>query len=136
MRKALVLSVALTMGAWVLAPAAAAAGHRGNATAYCLTGTRGWVHTTTARVRAEGHLGMVAVPRVGRRGHVPLGTVLVVDASPWGPGTVVAADRIGHGSELDFALPGACHQARQWGRQHVQVRPETPAEGVAREAAR
>lgn len=137
MRKAMVLTAALTMGAWVLTPTAAADGHTGgNSTAYCLQGRRGWVHATTARVHAEGHLGMAAVPRRGRAGHVPLGTVLVVSDSPWGAGTVVAGDRIGRGSQLDFALPGACRAARAWGRRQVDVRPESPAEGVAREAAR
>lgn len=125
----------------LLASAAPAAGHprgtaRGNSTAYCLVGRGGWVHTATARVRVEGHLGLVAVPRPGRAGYVPLGTVLVVSDSPWGPGTVVAGDRIGHSSQLDYALPGACRAARAWGRRQVGVRPETPAEGVAREAAR
>lgn len=135
MRKPLFLLAALSVLA-AMAPAAAHPQGGGNSTAYCLTGSRGWVHTATARVRAEGHLGLVAVPRPGRPGHVASGTVLIVSTSPWGGGTVVAGDRIGHGSQLDFALPGDCRGAAAWGRRHVAVRPETPAEGVAREAAR
>lgn len=136
MRRYLVLLAALALLSVACPEESYARAPRGNSTAYCLQGRGGWVHAATARVRAEGHLGLVAVPRPGRAGHVPMGTVLVVGNSPWGAGTVVVGDRIGHGSQLDFALPGACGQARAWGRRHVGVRAELPAEGVAREAAR
>lgn len=51
----------------------------------------------------------------------PLGTVLEVSDSPYGPGLFTVADRIGSGSELDFATPGDCSTAIQWGRRPVTV---------------
>lgn len=75
-------------------------------TAYCLTGTM-----------ANGqraHRGAVAANRW------PLGTRLRVTPSPVGE-LVTVEDRIGHGSELDFAMPGDCAAARQWGRRAVTV---------------
>lgn len=51
----------------------------------------------------------------------PLGTVLHVSDSPYGPGLFTVEDRIGHGSQLDFAMPGDCTGAREWGRRTVQV---------------
>lgn len=50
----------------------------------------------------------------------PIGTRLRVSPSPVGE-EVVVKDRIGHGSELDFALPGACSEAIRWGRRAVTV---------------
>lgn len=48
----------------------------------------------------------------------PLGTRLRVHPSPVGE-LVTVEDRIGHGSELDFALPGDCAAAIAWGRRPV-----------------
>lgn len=50
----------------------------------------------------------------------PLGTRLRVSPSPVGE-EVVVADRVGAGSQLDFALPGDCAGARAWGRRAVVV---------------
>lgn len=77
-----------------------------SSTAYCLTGT-------------------MANGQPARRGAVaanrwPLGTRLRVNPSPVGE-LVTVEDRIGSGSELDFALPGSCDEARQWGRRRVSV---------------
>lgn len=99
-------------------PAHAAAG---NSTAYCLVGRGGWVHTAQRTARDAGHLGVVAVPRPGRAGHLPMGVVVSVSAGPYGAGTYVVADRIGWGSQLDFAMPGDCRGARRWGRRQVVV---------------
>lgn len=77
-----------------------------SSTAYCLTGRM--ANGETARV------GAVAANRW------PLGTRLRVTPSPVGE-IVVVADRIGSGSELDFALPGDCGAARAWGRRTVTV---------------
>jgi 3D (Asp-Asp-Asp) domain-containing protein len=104
---------------------------RGNSTAYCLQGRGGWVHTAVATARAAGHQGMVAVPRPGRAGHYPMGTVLVLSAGPAGAGTYVVGDRIGRGSQVDFAMPGDCRGARLWGRRTVAV---TQAEGMPQPA--
>lgn len=93
-------------------------------TGYCETGRMANGETTSqgmARARREGHLGVVAVPKPGRKGSVPLGTWLRVDQGPWGAGVYEATDRIGSGSELDFAMPGKCKGAREWGRRTVQV---------------
>lgn len=79
---------------------------RVSSTAYCLTGTMANGRRT--------HRGAVA----GNRW--PLGTRLRVSPSPVGE-VVVVEDRIGHGSELDFALPGDCAAARAWGRRTVTV---------------
>ena len=70
--------------------------------------------------------GLMANGRHTRRGAVagnrwPIGTRLRVNDSPYGPGTFVVEDRIGHGSELDFAIPGDCTAAREWGRRRVIV---------------
>lgn len=78
-----------------------------SSTAYCLTGTM-------ANGQAV-YRGAVA----GNRW--PLGTRLQVSDSPYGPGIFTVADRIGHGSELDFAMPGDCPGARSWGRRTVTV---------------
>jgi 3D (Asp-Asp-Asp) domain-containing protein len=68
------------------------------------------------------YVGAVAGVRKGRRGpYFPLGTRVRVSDSPWGPGVFTVADRIGHGSELDFAVPGNCRGARRWGRRAVTV---------------
>lgn len=77
-----------------------------SATAYCLTGTM-----------ADGtpaHRGAVAANRW------PLGTRLRVSSSPVGE-IVTVEDRIGSGSDLDFALPGSCDEARSWGRRTITV---------------
>lgn len=77
-----------------------------SSTAYCLTGNM-------ANGRPA-HRGAVAANRW------PLGTKLRVSPSPVGE-LVTVEDRIGHGSELDFALPGDCGAARAWGRRRVSV---------------
>jgi 3D (Asp-Asp-Asp) domain-containing protein len=51
----------------------------------------------------------------------PLGTQLEVSDSPWGPGIFTVRDRIGHGTQLDFATAGDCALARRWGRRRVTV---------------
>lgn len=121
MRKYLVLLAAL--GALLLpsCPQPAVARARGNSTAYCLVGRGGWVYAAQATARADGHLGVVAVPRPGRVGHLPMGSVVSVSAGPYGAGTYVVGDRIGWGSQLDFAMPGDCRGALRWGRQQVAV---------------
>lgn len=50
-----------------------------------------------------------------------LGTRVHVTDSPYGPGIFTVTDRIGHGSELDFAMPGDCAGARTWGRRSIRV---------------
>ncbi len=73
-------------------------------TAYCLTGTM-----------ANGqraHAGAVAM------NGVPLGSVWAVD----GAGTYTVADRIGHGSQFDIAMPGDCGAAIAYGRRTITVR--------------
>lgn len=50
-----------------------------------------------------------------------LGTRLRVSDSPYGPGVFTVADRIGHSSQLDFAMPGDCTGALRWGRRDVHV---------------
>lgn len=82
-------------------------GQRVESTAYCLTSNM-----------ADGE--------PARRGAVagnlwPLGTVLEVSDSPWGPGRFTVEDRIGSGSQLDFAMPGDCAGALDWGRRPVSV---------------
>lgn len=78
-----------------------------NSTAYCETGLMANGHRTFR--------GAVAANRY------PLGTRLRVSDSPYGPGVFVVADRIGHGSSLDYAMPGDCAGARRWGRRDVRV---------------
>lgn len=78
-----------------------------NSTAYCETGLMANGHHT--------YRGAVA----GNRW--PLGTRLHVSESPYGPGVFTVADRIGHSSSLDFAMPGDCGGARRWGRHDVRV---------------
>jgi hypothetical protein len=78
-----------------------------NSTAYCETGLMANGHRT--------YRGAVAANRY------PLGTRLRVSDSPYGPGIFRVADRIGHGSELDFAMPGDCGGARAWGRRDVRA---------------
>ena len=53
--------------------------------------------------------------------HVPLGTRLHVSDSPYGPGWFTVADRYGHGTQLDFAMPGDCTGARAWGRRAIKI---------------
>lgn len=76
-------------------------------TAYCLTG-----HMADGTPAERG--------AVASNRH-PLGTALDVSDSPWGPGTFVVRDRIGWGSQLDFATAGDCPLARRWGRRRVAV---------------
>lgn len=90
------------------APPAGAGASTVTSTAYCLTGTMASGRRT--------YRGAVAANAW------PLGTRLWVSASPYGPGVFTVEDRIGHGSQLDFAMPGDCAGARQWGRRAVQVR--------------
>lgn len=123
MRKPTVLLAALglLLGA---APAADAHRARGNSTAYCLTGRMANGLATAAgqvAARAAGYLGTVATPRPGRAGSWALGTVLTTSAGPYGAGQYLVTDRIGHSSQLDYAMPGDCRGARQWGRRHVSV---------------
>lgn len=77
-----------------------------SSTAYCLTGNM--ANGSPAR------RGAVAANRW------PIGTRLRVSPSPVGE-IVTVEDRIGSGSELDFALPGDCAGARAWGRRAVTV---------------
>lgn len=85
----------------------AATGTSLSSTAYCETGLMANGHRT--------YRGAVA-------GNAwPLGTRLHVSNSPYGPGVFTVTDRIGHGSQLDFAIPGDCGAARQWGRRTVKV---------------
>lgn len=95
------------------APAAppAGPGRSVSSTAYCLTGTMASGRRTYRRAVAANAW--------------PLGTVLEVSAGPYGPGRYTVADRIGHGSQLDFAMPGDCAGARAWGRRSVSVHVAT-----------
>lgn len=85
----------------------ASAPGRLSSTAYCETGLMANGQRTRRYVAA------------GNRW--PLGTVLHVSDSPYGPGDFTVLDRIGHGSDLDFAMPGDCAGARAWGRRTVTV---------------
>ena len=78
-----------------------------NSTAYCETGLMANGHHT--------HRGAVAANRW------PLGTVLRVSDSPYGPGLFTVEDRYGWGTQLDFSMPGDCAGARAWGRRIVRV---------------
>lgn len=92
----------------------AGAGTRVSSTAYCATGTMANGHRT--------HVGAVAGVRFGHGGpYFPMGARVRVSDSPWGPGVFTVEDRIGHGSQLDFAMPGDCRGARRWGRHPVTV---------------
>lgn len=86
--------------------ASGGAGETVSSTAYCLTGAM--ADGSPARA------GAVAANAW------PLGTRLRVSPSPVGE-VVVVEDRIGSGSQLDFALPGDCAGARAWGRRAVSV---------------
>lgn len=80
-------------------------GRRVSSTAYCLTGRMAnGQHTHRAAVASNDY---------------PLGTRLRVSDSPYGPGVFTVEDRIGHGTQLDFAIPGDCAGARRWGRRAV-----------------
>lgn len=92
----------------VLRAASTTGGVTLSSTAYCLTGTM----ANGQRV----YRGAVA----GNRW--PLGTRVAVSDSPYGPGVFTVADRIGHGSSLDFGMPGDCSGARKWGRRTITVR--------------
>lgn len=78
-----------------------------SSTAYCLTGNMASGRPT--------YQGAVAA------NYWPLGTVLDVSDSPYGPGRFVVEDRYGSGTELDFAMPGDCAGANAWGRRTVTV---------------
>lgn len=84
-----------------------ASGSEVTSTAYCLTG-----HMADGTPAEQG--------AVASNCH-PLGTTLDVSDSPWGPGTFVVRDRIGWGSQLDFATAGDCPLARRWGRRPVSI---------------
>lgn len=73
-------------------------------TAYCLTGTM----ANGQRV----YRGAVAM------NGVPFGSVWQVD----GGGTYTVADRIGHSSQFDIAMPGDCAAAMAYGRRTITVR--------------
>lgn len=91
-----------------------ARGPRVSSTAYCLTGRMSSGRRT--------YVGAVAGVRRGHGGpYFPLGTRVRVSDSPWGPGVFTVEDRIGHGSQLDFAMPGNCKGARRWGRRPITV---------------
>lgn len=76
-----------------------------SSTAYCLTGAMASGRRT--------YRGAVA------SNDYPLGTRLRVSDGPYGAGVVTVEDRIGHGTELDFAMPGDCAGARAYGRRAV-----------------
>lgn len=92
------------------APAAAPVVLEAESTAYCLTGNM-----------ANGEPARQGAVAMGTRADPwpPLGTVVEVSDSPWGPGRFVVEDRIGHSSQLDFAMPGDCGGAVAWGRRPV-----------------
>lgn len=92
------------------APATASAAPAGtgdtrvvSSTAYCLTGT-----TASGAPARHGTVAMNGVP---------LGSVWRVV----GGGTYVVADRIGHGSGFDIAMPGDCDAAIRYGRRTVRI---------------
>lgn len=74
-----------------------------SSTAYCLTGTM----ANGQRV-FRGAVAMNGVP-LGSRWRIV------------GGGTFVVADRIGHGSGFDIAMPGDCDGARRYGRRTVTI---------------
>lgn len=81
-----------------------------SSTAYCLTGTM----ADGTRVDAYPPFTVAAGNRWA------LGTRLrVVELGI----TVTIRDRIGYGSDLDFAIPGDCHRAEAYGRRAVHVLP-------------
>lgn len=62
------------------------------------------------------HVGAVA------NNDLPLGTKITVSRSPYGQRKqFVVADRIGHGTQLDFWVP-SCSTAVAWGRRQVNMR--------------
>jgi 3D (Asp-Asp-Asp) domain-containing protein len=75
-----------------------------SSTAYCLTG----VMANGQRV-FRGAVAMNGVPLGSRWRVVETGEVFVV------------ADRIGHGSGFDIAMPGDCDGARRYGRRTITV---------------
>jgi hypothetical protein len=51
----------------------------------------------------------------------PMGTKWKVLSGPQSGKVLTVSDRIGHGSEFDIAMPGACSQARAYGRQYIKI---------------
>lgn len=76
-------------------------------TAYCLTGTM--ANGDTA------HSGAVAM------NGVKMGTRYKILTGPERGEEVVVADRIGHSSDFDIAMPGDCDGAREYGRRSIDV---------------
>ena len=77
-------------------------------TAYCLTG-----HMANGQPTYAGAVAM---------NDVPLGSQWEVE----GTGHVyTVADRIGHGSQFDIAMPGDCAAARAYGRRTITIRRVT-----------
>ena len=78
-----------------------------SSTAYCLTGTM----ANGQRV----YHGAAAM------NGVPLGARYRVLSGPYAGRTLVVADRIGHSSQFDIAMPGDCDAARRYGRRTISV---------------
>lgn len=88
------------------APASGPA-RRVNSTAYCLTGTM-------ANGRRVFH-GAVAMNGVA------FGTRWRILDGPLAGRVLTVADRIGHSSQFDVAMPGDCQAARRYGRRTVTI---------------
>lgn len=79
-----------------------------SSTAYCLTGTM----ANGRRV----YSGAVAM------NGVPFGSRWEVLSGPWAGRVLTVADRIGHGSQFDVAMPGNCRAAINYGRRTIKIR--------------
>lgn len=77
-------------------------------TAYCLTGTM-----ANGQAVYDGAVAMNGVP---------LGAQYEVLSGPYAGSVLTVADRIGHGSSFDIAMPGRCDDAIAYGRRTIQVR--------------
>lgn len=81
-------------------------------TAYCETGTMANGERTYDGAVAMG---------TKKNPEPPFGTRFRVLSGPFAGRTLTVADRIGHGSQFDIAMPGRCPAALEYGRKQITV---------------